>query len=180
MFNEMSTNVHFWNGSTSTSVAFFVSSRTPALTPSSSVGCCGCCCCFCFVSQLLFNVTLGAGLGVATLSNITRSQFWEITRSVQSLGTVALVMIDPALWINVSNILHLDCVSNKFGNVPSEEQCDHHEVSLHLCRYRIDSEVWRRLLVELCHSLFLPRINPLPKMDWEFHEIPLWKMYSFY
>ena len=107
LFTEMSTNIHFWNGShqfldgMSTSVAFFVSSRTPALlsqvaccfqlllfTPSLRVGCCGCCCCCC-VSQLLFNVTLGAGLAVASLSNITRSPFWEITRSMQFPGTVA-------------------------------------------------------------------------------------------
>ena len=58
---------------------------------SSRAGCCGCCCCC--ASQLLFNVTLGAGLGVASLSNVTRSPVWEITRSMQSPGTVALVMI---------------------------------------------------------------------------------------
>ena len=112
------TKVHFWSGSHpvswmlfSTSVACFVSSRTPALlsqvarcvqmlaTPFSAISCCGsCCCCYCcYVRQLLFNVTLGAGPGVASLSNTTRSPFWEITRSIQSPGTVALVMIANVL-----------------------------------------------------------------------------------
>ena len=36
----------------------------------------GCCCC---TSQLLSSVTLGAGLGVASLSNITRYPFSETT-----------------------------------------------------------------------------------------------------
>ena len=152
----------------STSSAFFVSSRTLALlsqvacyfhmllTLSSRVGCCGCCCCCCCVSQLLFNVTLGAGLGVASLSYIIRSPFWEVTRSMQSPGSGAKVRT------NLSNILHLGCVSKKFGNVLSEEQCDHHEVSLHLGRFQMDSEVWRRLLVELCLS-FLTGIIPRSK-----------------
>ena len=84
----------------STSMACFVSSRTLALlsqvarcfqmdgTSSSRAGCCGCYCCCCCVCQLLFNVTLGAGLGIASLSKITRSPFWEVTRSMQSPGTV--------------------------------------------------------------------------------------------
>ena len=64
---------------------------------------------------------------------------------MQSPGTVAQVLIanailDPALWIILSNLLHLDCVSNKC-NVLSEEQCNHHEVSLHLGCFRTDSEV---------------------------------------
>ena len=89
----------------STSMACFVSSRTPARLPqvarcfqmlgtsSSSLGCCGCCCCCCCVCQFLFNVTLGAGLGVASRSKSTRFAFWEVTRSMQSPGTVVLVMI---------------------------------------------------------------------------------------
>ena len=71
---------------------------------------------------------------------------------MQSPGTLAWVMIahdffaritilDPALWKMLSNTLHLDCVSSKLGSVLSDEQCDHHEVSLHLGRYRMDSEV---------------------------------------
>ena len=39
---------------------------------------------------------------------------------------------DPALWVILSNTLHLGCVSNKFCNVLSEGQCNDHEVSLHL------------------------------------------------
>ena len=46
-----------------------------------------------------------------------------------------IAILDPALCRILSNILHLDCISNKFGNVPSEEQCDHHEVSHHLGRF---------------------------------------------
>ena len=71
---------------------------------------------------------------------------------MQSPGTVASVMIamisfakiailDPAPWIILSNVLHIDGVSNEFGNALSEEQCNHHEVSLHLGRSRMDSEV---------------------------------------
>ena len=66
---------------------FFVSSRTSGLL--SPVACCFhmlvtscsrtscyCCCCCCWgACQLLFNVTLRAGLGVASLSDITRSPF---------------------------------------------------------------------------------------------------------
>ena len=99
LFPEMSTNVHFWNGSHAVlwmlcplPWRFFVSSRVLALlsqvaccfqmlfTHSSSVGFCGCCCGCCCASQSLFNVTLGAGLGVASLSNNSRSPLWEITR----------------------------------------------------------------------------------------------------
>ena len=161
----------------STSVAFFVSSRTPALlsqiatsfemlsTPSMRVSCC------CCVSQLLFNVTFGAGFGVASLSNDTRSPFGEITRWTQSPGTVSQVMIannfvcqncNPRYCAldNLSNVLHLDCLSNKFYNV-LEEQCNHHEVSLHLGCYRMDPEVWRRLLVEALSFSFPPGICPL-------------------
>ena len=35
-------------------------------------------------------------------------------------------------WLLWSNVPHLDCVSKMFDNVPSEEQCDHHEVLLFL------------------------------------------------
>ena len=35
-------------------------------------------------------------------------------------------------WLLWSNKPHLDCVYNMFGNVPFEEQCDHHEVLLFL------------------------------------------------
>ena len=52
-----------------------------------------------------------------------------------------LAILDPVLWIILPNTLHLDCVSNKFCNVLSEEQCNHHEVSLHLGCYRTDPEV---------------------------------------
>ena len=45
----------------------------------------GCCCC---TSQSLLSVTLGAWP-----SNHTRSQFWEITLWMQSLGTMSWVMI---------------------------------------------------------------------------------------
>ena len=51
-----------------------------------------------------------------------------------------IAILDPALWIILSNFLHLDGVSNKFGNVLSEEQGNHHEVSLHLGRNRMNSE----------------------------------------
>ena len=79
----------------SNSVVCFVSSLTPVRlsqmlwTSSSRSGCCGCCgcCCWC-VCQFLFNVTLDAGLGVASCSKSTRSPFWEVTRSMQSPGTV--------------------------------------------------------------------------------------------
>ena len=46
-------------------------------------------CCCCWLCQFFFNVTLGAGLGAPSLSKITRSPSWEITRSMQSPGFVA-------------------------------------------------------------------------------------------
>ena len=49
----------------------------------------GCCC----TSQLLFSVTVGAGLGVESLSNSTRSLFSEITLKMPSPGTGLWVMI---------------------------------------------------------------------------------------
>ena len=61
------------------------------------------------------------------------------------------IFLPSSAW----SLEHIDCVSNKFGNVLFPEQCDHLEVSLHLGRYRMVSKVWRRLLVELCHSHFL-------------------------
>ena len=61
------------------------------------------------------------------------------------------------------NFLHLDCFSNEFCSVLSEEQCNHYEVSLHLGRFLMDPEVCRRLLVELRHSLFLPEFIHSPK-----------------
>ena len=112
---------------------------------------------------MLFDVTLGAGIGVVSLSNCNRSPFWEITRWMQSLGSVAFVflfariaILDPALWIIVLNWLHFGRASNTFGNVLSEEQCNPHEVSLPPGHLQKDSFVGVRLLVELCHSLFLP------------------------
>ena len=50
-------------------------------------------CCCCWLCQFFFNVTLGAGLGVSSLSKSTRSPFWDVTRSVQSPCIVAWVMI---------------------------------------------------------------------------------------
>ena len=67
-------------------------------TSFSIMGCCGCCCCCC-VCPLLFIVTLGAGLRVASLSKCTRSplSFLETTRSMHSLCIVVCAMIanDP-------------------------------------------------------------------------------------
>ena len=90
------------------------------------MGCCGCClCCCCWLCQFLFNVCLGAGLGVAHLSKSTRSPFLAVTRSMQSPGIVTWVMIandfvcrNCAPWSCASsvvpNIQHLDYVSNEF------------------------------------------------------------------
>ena len=158
----------------STSVACFVSSRTPALLfPRSPSSRCylrlpwervGCCCCVC---QKLFNVILDAGLGVASLSKIiTRSPFWEVTRSMQSSGTVALVMIamiDPTPWIIYPRYCILIAFPISFIMYLLKEQCNHNEVLLHRGRFRKDSEVWRRLLVEPCHSLFLSELFHSPK-----------------
>ena len=75
----------------------FLSSRTLALLSqiaTSSRCCCGCCCCCC-VCHLLFNVTLGAGLGASSLSKCTRSplSFLETTRSIHSRCIVIYAMI---------------------------------------------------------------------------------------
>ena len=83
------------------SVACFVSSRSIARlsqvarcfqtfwVSSSSLGCCGCCCCCCCcICKYVFNMTVGGGFGVASLSKSTRSPFWEVTRSTQSFGIV--------------------------------------------------------------------------------------------
>ena len=82
---------------------------------------------------------------------------------MQSLRSVAFVflfariaILDPALWIIVFNLLHFGRASKTFGNVVSEEQCNLHEVSLPPGHFQKDSFVGVRLLVELCHSLFLP------------------------
>ena len=66
-----------------------------------------------------------------------------------------IAILDPEPLIIFSKKLHLDCVSNMFDNVPFEKQCNQNEVLLHLGRFRMDSEVLRRLLVEPYHSLFL-------------------------
>ena len=135
----------------------FVSHSRPALpgrylfTPSLGVGCCCCCCC---TSQLLFSVTLGAGLGVASLSENTRSPFWEIFRWMQSPGTVSRVMIANDFvcqncnpWsCALDNLYPIYCIlivfPTSFCNVLSEEQCNHHEVFLHLVCFRTDAEVY--------------------------------------
>ena len=124
-------------------------------------------------SRILLDLRSETSLGQCSLLALWR-RWW-----LQMIFFVKIAILDPALWIILSNVQHLDCVSNKFCNVLSEEQCNHHEVSRHLVRYQMDSKVWKRLLVELCHSLFPPRIIPLTKMDWDFHEISMWKIYSF-
>ena len=98
----------------------------------------GCCCC---TSQLLFSVTLGAGLGVESLSNITRCPLSEIILKVQSPGTGLWVMIaNDSVCKNCSpkscasdNFIpkrHPDPVSNYCNSALSEELCKHHEVLL--------------------------------------------------
>ena len=82
---------------------------------------------------------------------------------MQSLGSVAFVILfariailDPALWIIVFFLLHFGRASNTFGNVLSEEQCNHHDVSLLRIIFNKIRLLVLRLLVERCHSLFLP------------------------
>ena len=148
-------------------------------TPSLRTGCCY------FVCRCQLFHALGAGLGVASLSNCIRSPFWEITRWVQSPGSVAFVILfariailDPALWIIVFNLLHFGRASNTLSNVLSEEPCNHHVVSLPPGHFQKDS------LVLHCLSSFVILFSsrgttPLPKMDWEVYEIPLCKIDSF-
>ena len=57
---------------------------------------------------------------------------------MQSLAMILfarIAILDPALWTILSQKPHLDCVSNKFG------MYFHHEVFLHVGRFRMDSEV---------------------------------------
>ena len=50
-------------------------------------------CCCCWLRLFFFNVSLDVGLGVSCLSKSTRYPFWDVTRSIQSPGIVAWVMI---------------------------------------------------------------------------------------
>ena len=114
----------------STSVACFVSSGTLARlsqiarcfhvlgTPPSRIGCCGCCCCCCCVRQLLFNVTLGAGLGVPESQSL-------ILRSWQFYPIFRIMIAFPICFIMYF----------------FEKQCHQNEVLLLRGRFRMDSEV---------------------------------------
>ena len=40
-----------------------------------------------------------------------------------------IAILDPVLWIILSNMLDLDGVSKRFSKVLSEGECDHHALS---------------------------------------------------
>ena len=83
-----------------------------------------------------------------------------------------IAILDPSLLTILSNIPHLDCVSNMFDNVPFEERCNQNEVLLLL---GVKKTACRALSFS-----FPPRIVPLPKMDCKFHEIPLRSKNAFH
>ena len=80
--------IHFWGAVrdvlySSLVFLFFVPCFQRPGTSVSEVGCC------CWLCQVFFYVTLGAGLGGSSLPKSTRSPFWAVTRSMQSPDTVA-------------------------------------------------------------------------------------------
>ena len=146
--------------------------------------------CCCWLCQLISNFTLGTSLGVSSLSNRTHSPFWDATRSIQSPGIAALVMIandfvcqncnpwscafdnrtqHTAFW----SYFHFVTWGAFCGTVKSSWGLPSSGSSPK------DSFVLEKLLDGLCLSPFLLESVLFPSMDWEFHERPLWFMYLF-
>ena len=109
-------------------------------------GCCGCCwCCSCCVYQLLFNVTLGAGFGVASLLKI------------YSISALSGYPINAISWLcGVGEYRILICVSNVVFMVLFLRNSDQNYGVVLPCLVQMDSGLCRRRIVELCHSLFVP------------------------
>ena len=115
--------------------------------------------CSCYwLCQFFSNVTMRAGLGVASLSKSTRSPFCEVTRSMQSPGIVAWVMIANDFVCKNSNpwSCALDNRTQSTAKVLSVELCNHHEILLPPGHFQMDSLVLERLPNGLYRSPFFP------------------------
>ena len=87
-----------------------------------------------------------------------------------------IAILDPALWIIFYPTYWIFIgVSNKFCDVLADEQCNHHEVSLHLGCYRMGSGGVKKTacLSSLVILFSSQNLVHFPKLDREFHEIHL-------
>ena len=130
------------------------------VTPSLSVGCC------CRVSQLLFNVTVCVVLRASRIISLGKCSLlalWRRSR-LQMSSFAKIPILDPALF---DNRIQYTASWSGFQRLTQGIFCGTVQSS------------WGSSSSGRCHFFFPHGFGPLPKMDWEFHEIHLWKIYSF-